>query len=309
MAKTYQAKHFTGEQLDQHMNKVLTKEIAGRGLEVDGDGIMHSTVPGYSTLVYSYEHQGNKEIYITELDYSTGTFTSVAHGLSNDDVVVLTVDCPYNIGNPYQYIPTGLMLCSNYNSTTESSLPYYVLVVDEDHFQLSKTQGGDKVLYASKTTVDFTKFHFEMVPTNMELEIAELNTQECLIVVRGKIFNSFRWVRPTNVILYGDNGGNRTGGGSYDTTMGLDTHGSTALGCMGYNHLYGTLEIKMVAENQAYQNNNIDVLVYSSAMPYCRHTRQYFHMHLTSNMIEGIKMHGDLNGGFFNGTRVEVYTR
>ena len=310
MTKTYQAKHFTGEQLDEHMNKVLTKEIAGRGLEIDQDGIMHSTVPGYSTLRYSYEHQGNKEVHATAVNISSGVFTAPGHGFVENDVVVVTLDYPYNLAMPYSILTGGLLLAANYSSNVDSAQKYYVMVVDADNFQLSLTSGGEPITLKAVSTMDLTKFHFEQVPIDMELEFSELNCKECLILVKGKILNSFRYARPTNIITYGANGGNKTGGVAYDVVFGADTWGSCKLGVIGYNYMYATLEYKVLDHQQACQVNNIDYIVYSeTSMPNYRHNRQYYHMNLTSDIIEGIKLHGDYHGGFFNGTKVEVYTR
>ena len=51
MTKTYQAKHFTGAQLDDWMQKVSSGEVAGRGLEFDSQGNLCCSVPGYSKKV------------------------------------------------------------------------------------------------------------------------------------------------------------------------------------------------------------------------------------------------------------------
>ena len=310
MTKTYQAEHFTGKQLDDFMHKVQSGDLAGRGLEIDRNGVMHSTVPGYSTLRYTYEHSGNKEIHVTAVDNSTGTFTSAAHGLAQNDIVVATVHYPYNIAMPFDYLPKGLKLCVLYNSVTDSAQKYYVQVVDENTFKLSLEADGDAVIFSTNNKMDVSKFHFEQVPTGMELEIAGLDCKECLVVVRGKILNSFRFVRPTNMIPYGTGLGVRTGGVSFDSFTASDTYGSCNLGTAGYNFSYSTLEFKVMEHNQVYQVNNHDYAVYADLnIPYYKHERQYYHMNLTSDVIEGIKMYGDRAGGFFNGTKVEVYTR
>lgn len=310
MTKTYQAEHFTGRQLDNFMHKVHSGDLAGRGLEIDTNGVMHSTVPGYSTLRYTYEHSGNKEIHVTAVDNSTGTFTAAAHGLAQNDIVVATVHYPYNIAMPYDHLPKGLKLCVLYNSNVDSAQKYYVQVVDANSFRLSLEADGAAVTFTTNNKMDLSKFHFEQVPTDMELEIEDLNCKECLIVVRGKIMNSFRFVRPTNMIPYGTGTGIRTGGVGLDSLNSTDNSGSCNLGVIGYNFTYSTLEFKVMEHNQLYQVNNHDYAVYSDAnIVYYKHERQYYHMNLTSDVIEGIKMYGDRAGGFFNGTKVEVYTR
>ena len=285
-------------------------------LDADGNLIASDPVDiQYPTLRYTYEHSGNKEIHVTAVDNSTGTFTAVAHGLAQNDIVVATVHYPYNIAMPYDHLPKGLKLCVLYNSNVESAQKYYVQVVDADHFQLrlppaeGETEGA-LVTFTTNTKMDVTKFHFEQVPTGVELEIADLDCKECLIVVRGKIMNSFRFVRPTNMIPYGTGSGIRTGGVGLDSINSTDNSGSCNLGVIGYNFTYSTLEFKVMEHNQLYQVNNHDYAVYSDAgVSYYKHERQYYHMNLTSDVIEGIKMYGDKAGGFFNGTTVEVYTR
>lgn len=292
---TYQAEHFTGKQLDDFMQNVNEGKF---------------TSLGYTKPVFTYIHSGNKEIHVTAVDNSTGTFTAVQHGLAQNDIVVATVHYPYNIAMPYDYLPKGLKLCVLYNSNVDSAQKYYVQVVDENSFTLSLEASGAAVTFTTNTKMDVTKFHFEQVPTGVELEIADLNCKECLIVVGGKIMNSFRFVRPTNMIPYGTGIGVRTGGLSLDSVTSADNSGSCNLGVIGYNFTYSTLELKVTEHNQLYQVNNHDYAVYSDVnVPYYKHERQYYYMNLTSDVIEGIKMYGDKAGGFFNGTKVEVYTR
>ena len=91
MAKTYQAEHFTGAQLDTIMHKVISGEIAGRGLEIDSLGNLHCSVPGYSKKVFSYTHTSNAQVQPTELDVATGIFTAPAHAMAEGKKVVVAM--------------------------------------------------------------------------------------------------------------------------------------------------------------------------------------------------------------------------
>ena len=278
--------------------------------DADGNLVAVNPVdPRYPNLAYSYTHSGNKEVYATAVDIGTGVFTAPGHGFTDNTVVVVTVDAPNNIGMPYSFLPKGLLLFEDASSNVKSSMQYYVKVVDEDSFSLATASDGAAVTFTTNSTMDLTKFHFEVIPSNMELEIQDLNAKACLIVVKGKVLNSFRWVHATNRIAFGSNG-NRTGGIGYDLVLGVDSYGSCNLGRPGNNYMYSTVEIKVTGNQQAYQVNNNDYVVYSEAnVPTFKHVRQYFHMQLTSDLIEGVKLYGDTNAGLFNGTTVEVYTK
>ncbi len=307
MAKTYQAEHFTGAQLDDFMQKVLSGDIAGRGLEIDESGQLSCSVQGYSKLVYSYVHTGNNEIHPTELDISTGIFTAPLHGYPNHRAAYVAMNGTHHIGTPYAYLPGGLLLGETTNTSTNKM--YYVQVIDENHFGLSGTSTGDIITFTENAGMDLSKFHFEDVGVH-ELTIEGLNLRECLMVVKGKIHNNYRHIHPTNRISFGTTG-NLVGGIGYDATMGTDSYGSCYFGRPGYNYTYGTLEFKMLGERQVYQVNNVDYIMYESdtGKPLFKHNRQYYHMILEDDFIPGIYMGGSLNGGMFNGTTVEVYAK
>ena len=306
MAKTYQAEHFTGEQLDGFMKKVNQGALAGRGLEFDENGNLACTVPGYTKRIFSYTHTTNREVRPTALDVATGIFTAPAHGLLNGESFYITVDYPYNIGTPYAYLPGGISLGGTANTSTCTT--YYARVVDADHFGMSTASAGEIMTFTANETMDVSKFHFEFLGRT-DLNVEGLDLEECMMVVKGKIRNNIRYVRPTNMIKFGTNG-NKTGGIAYDAAFGTDAYGSCYFGRPGYNYVYATLEFKMINERQVLQTNNVDYIVYNDQhSPVFKHNRQFFHMMLDGNRIAGITMYGDLVGGFFNGTTVEVYAK
>ena len=305
MAKTYQAEHFTGAQLDTIMHKVISGEIAGRGLEIDFLGNLHCSVPGYSKKVFSYTHTSNAQVQPTELDVATGIFTAPAHGMAEGKKVVVAMHLPYNIGAPYRYLPVGLTLGTVSNTGTATS--YYFRVVDEDHFALSTSSTGAYLTYTAPEGMDVSKFYFENLPAG-ELHIEGLDLKDCLVVIKGRICNAMRWIRPSNVEVFGTGLGNQMGGVGYDGNFGTDAYGSCYFGRPGYNYVYGTIEIKMLGERHAYEVVNADYVMYSDAgVATYRHNRQYFHMLLSSDKIEGITLDGYNSGAFYNGTTVEVY--
>ena len=143
------------------------------------------------------------------------------------------------------------------------------------------------------------------------ISLISVNLRECLLVVKGKIRNNIRWVHPTTRIKFGNNG-NLNGGIGYDAAIGTDAYGSCYFGRPGFNYTYATMEFRMLGERQVYQVNNVDYVLYKddgTGTPLLKHNRQYYHMMLSGDVIEGITMYGDLSGGFFNGTEVEVYAQ
>lgn len=260
----------------------------------------------YPRKIFSYTHTTNKEVHVTDVDLATGVFTSPAHGISNSQTVFVSVHYPYNIGTPLAYLPTGLILGSTGNTST--SQMYYVNKIDADHFAVRTTSTGEDVTFTENPTMDLSKFHFEFLGRT-DLNIEGLDLRECLLVFKGKIRNNIRWVRPTNTILFGDDG-NRVGAVAYDGAFGTDMYGSCYFGRPGYNHCYATAEFRMIDQNEVYQVIESSYVMYSeTGTPTLKHNRQFFHLMLEGDKIDGITMYGDLMGGFFNGSTVEVYAK
>ncbi len=307
MTKTYQAEHFTGAQLDGVMQKVLSGEMAGKGLEFDAEGNLNCAKHGYSRLLYSYTHTGNPQAQPTALDITTGIYTAPKHGFTNLMPVYAAMNGQYNIGAPYRYLPGGLEL--GVASNTGNAQMYYCRVIDEDHFAISKESTGDYLTYTSTADTDVSTFHFENIGTH-ELIIEGVDVRECLLVINGKILNNIRWIHPTGKLMFANSKGNQTGAKAYDAAMGTDTFGSCYFGRPGFNYVYGMIEFQMRDGRHVTQVNNVDYVLYSTGgAPTILRNRQYYHMRLSGDTIEGITMYGDQYGGFFNGTTVEVYAR
>lgn len=308
MTKTYQAEHFTGAQLDDFMKKVNSGELAGRGLEIDDTGTLHSTVQGYSKLVYTYTHTGNIEIHPTDLDLETGLFTAPAHGIENYMTIYATMNDGYNIGQPYRYLPVGLLLGTTSNTSTGQT--YVLRYVDEDHFKIATSGVADPLTFTAPESgeMDLGKFHFEVIDLTVgqQYVIEGLDAQECLMVVKGKIVNYFRHIHPTNRVDFGS----YTGGQAYDAAFNVDITGACYFGRPGYNFSYGVFEFKMMGGCHAYQVNNVNYVTYPAGggKPEIRNIRQYYHWLLSSDKIEGLFLNSE-QGHFLNGSTVEVYVK
>ena len=305
MTKTYQAEHFTGAQLDDFMQKVNSGDLAGRGLTMDEQGRMHCSVDGYSRLLYSYTYQDNQEIHPTEVDLATGIFTAPAHGANDKAQLVVAMNPPHHIGEPYSFLPYGLMLGGTGNTSTGQI--YVLRLIDEDHFAISLSATQDYQTFTEPTSLDFSKFHFEVItPAVQELRIEGLDVQECLLVVKGRFYNYFKQLHPTNRVDFND----KTGGIGYDAAFGTDQYGSSYFGRPGYNYMHAAIECSILGDRHALQVHNTDYVMYAQDnKPTFRHNRQYFHMLLSSNTIEGMMFGGGGNVAMYNGTTLEVYAK
>ena len=110
-----------------------------------------------SNLIASYTHSGNKEVYVSSIDYTTNTFTSVGHGLINsadyDKTLMLAINrneaiYPFNV---MPFNPTDI----------DNTVGLFVVNATPDTFQLSKTAGGAVITLINKAENDLTKWHFE----------------------------------------------------------------------------------------------------------------------------------------------------
>ena len=304
MAKIYQANHFTGQQLDEFMEKVHNKSLAGRGLTLDDQGVLHSTMPGYSTLLYSYVHTDNKEVYVQGLDLSTGVFTSASHGLSDNTRVFAVLHPPYHLGTPYNYLPGGLSLG---NPGTNCAKQYYVSVVDENRFTLSESSGGVTVTFSEVSTMDLSKFHFEVFQ-RMELNIQNLPSfDSCLIVICGRVSEYYRYIRPTPTKLYSG----KMGFASYDAANGGDVYGSVSVGNVGgFGSLYAEIECRILQPGQVLMVINEDQLSYdANNLAKAYHNRKYVHVYTDADAMTGVLFTASSGGQFINGTTVKIYAR
>ena len=105
-----------------------------------------------SNLLYQYIHSGNKEVYISAIDYVTHTFTSVGHGLANGDQLNIKI---IGEGIIEQIIPFSA------NPIATNQIAYYVINSNLDTFKISLTSGGEAVPTINKATQNFSLWRFE----------------------------------------------------------------------------------------------------------------------------------------------------
>jgi len=103
-----------------------------------------------STPVATYTHSTNTEVVVSAVDVDTDTFTSVGHGLVNNDVIFPTLNTNPGAVYPLQVYAGGMV----------QGL-YYVVNKTDDTFQLSLTSGGAAINLTANATIDLTKWHFE----------------------------------------------------------------------------------------------------------------------------------------------------
>lgn len=302
MAKTYQAKHFTGQQLDDFMESVLGGQFAGRGLEIDGQGIMHVSSPAYGNLIYSYVHQANKEVHPEGVNLTTGQWTAKGHGLTQNQQVFVAIHPPYHIIKSYDQLPGGLLL-GPANGGGLNAQKYYVNVVDADTFTLSETSGGAVKTYTEVATMDLSRFHFEVF-VQQPITIDNLpDLTELLVVIKGRVSNGYRYIRTDGrASLSG-----KIPVVQYDHAY-VDSYGSMYIGNGGgWGSLYATVEMQFVEDKHLMLTFNVDTVCHKTdGMPIARHERAYVHYYMTVDAIKAVYLQ---QGQFMNGTTVEVYTK
>lgn len=145
-----------------------------------------------NTPIATYTHSGNPEIVVSAVDVATDTFTSVAHGLSNGDILFPVTN--YNAGNvfPIAIYAGGLL---------QTSGGYFVVNKTNDTFQLSLTSGGAAADIVANASMDLTKWHFEKIAPNGTITISNLpNLQRCKVKISGKVLQQSAgiYVLPNN---------------------------------------------------------------------------------------------------------------
>ena len=153
-------------------------------LATDGTGTKFPTVDavnaglaGASNLLYQYIHSGNKEVYISAIDYVTHTFTSVGHGLANGDQLNIKI---IGEGIIEQIIPFSD------NPTATNQIAYYVINSTLDTFQISLTNGGAAILTINKATQNFSLWRFEKT-TATNIQLLNLPSIGCDIEMLGDL--------------------------------------------------------------------------------------------------------------------------
>lgn len=302
MSKTYQANYFTAEQLDSFMQKVQDKTLAGRGLSMDDDGVMHSKASGYWNLLHKYTHTANKELHPEAINLETGEITVTAHGLAGGELVFVAVHEPYHVTTPYDYLPGGLIIGSP--TTLRMLTRYLVQRVDDNTFKIADRSTLEALTYTEVATMDLTKFHFE-VWEERDVVIGDLpDLTEALMVIKGRVATSYNYIVPTGRIDYVD----MQGIAHFDNYSGSASNkGNTLLGYRaGWGAMYATIEMKYVGHGHLLQFKEEDTVCFSSTNKASAfHNRTYAHRTMEGDTFNEIKFYD--GGCFINGATVEVY--
>ncbi|MBQ7379384.1 MAG: hypothetical protein IJW70_06840 [Clostridia bacterium] len=298
MAKTYQAQNFTGQQLDDFVGKYLDGTLAGTGLSLDEQGVMHNTSRECNKLIYSYTHTGNQEVHPTAVDIATGVFTAQGHGLTANQEVFVAVHPPYHIGTPYDCLPGGLEMIGT------KTKGYFVNVIDENTFSLSATSGAEAMTYTEVSTMDLSQFHFEGREWN-NFYIGDFPQSDAYhMIIKGRVSNSYRYIHPSNRVYYAT----KTGGKGYDGAY-VDTYGSVHLGENGgWGYIKADVYFEFLEPRHVFQITETDTVAYDNTnWPTYTHARAYNHWRLDSDSI--VSFYFGHGGQFYNGTTIEIYAR
>lgn len=303
MANTYQANYFTGQQLDDHMAKVLDKSFAGQGLELDENGVLHNTTPGYGVLVKTYVHTINKEAHPEAIDLTTGYFTVPSHGFTDNQKVFAAVNEPYHLSQPYQYLPKGLLLGGVPSRTAQI---YYIRLIDSNTFGLSTEKDGTIQTYTQRSTMDLTKFHFEQY-RQIALKLDGLpDLTDALIVIEGRYAHACRFVETNGRI----NDSGYYGFVEFDDNNDPGSRlGDSWIGAQGgWGSVYATIEFKRIGANHLLQTKIEDTLCFTeNNMGTAYHSRSYIHRAMETGTFNEIQLH--TYNALFNGTTVRVYAK
>lgn len=309
MANIYQAKNFSAVQLDDFMGRYHSGSLAGTGLEIDENGVLHNKSKECMNLVYQYTHTSNKEVHPTALDLATGVWTAEGHGLTQDQRVFVVVHPPYHYMNSLGYLPGGL---ETGTAGSPAYTVYYVNVLDENTFTLSTTKGGDALTYTEKTNMDLAKFHFEVrQPRYYSIQIPE--SKAVCVVIKGRIKGQFQFLCPNDREDYLS----RTGAVHYDSASS-NSYGFANVGSIGaWGGFLCVAKMEFIEPQHVLVSIESDACTQTSAnygILNIKHGRNYNHFRVVKDVLSQIDLGSfqeanNHDAQFFNGTTLEVYTR
>lgn len=173
--------------VNSYATDLAAKELKANkqnSLAADGTGTKFPTVDavnaglaGNTNLLSTYVHSGNKEVYVTSIDYATNTFFKTNHGLVNGNIIAVKI-------LDYNAIEAILPIKNN---TSGNVSGYRVVNASADTFQISLTDGGAAIMLVNKAGIDLTKWRFEVVPTFMDLGFTNVNNGNCTIEIYGDL--------------------------------------------------------------------------------------------------------------------------
>lgn len=140
------------EQMDNLLSTFPNSWFNGTSELVNLVGLFQLTQS--ESLIAKYTHSGNREVYVSAVDATTDTFTSVGHGLSNGNMVYPVFENDLGTAYGSLVLPGGMQSLKTYPG-------YYVVNKTNDTFQLSLTSGGAAIDITVNASLDLTKWHFE----------------------------------------------------------------------------------------------------------------------------------------------------
>lgn len=103
-------------------------------------------------LIVEYIHTSNKEVYISDYDEVTGTFTSVGHGLTLNQQMGFVLNVDSNV----------FLTPSSFTNISYGTY-YRVVDITADTFKLATTNNGAGVIFTKSAGFDLTKWHLESI--------------------------------------------------------------------------------------------------------------------------------------------------
>ena len=213
LVNTYAAELAAKELKANKQNSLAPDGTGTKFPTVDAVNAKIATISG--EILTTYIHSGNKEVYVTSINYATNTFTSVGHGLVNDDRLFIAM-----IGN--SAIEVVLPIRASM-PVTSNDCGYFVINATADTFSLSITSGGSAIPLYNKAGIDLSKWRFEKSSINKVFDFTNITNRGVKIDILGHIGRVPRYVYPSVALTY-TQGYNNTG-----TTQTYLTHDSLYL--------------------------------------------------------------------------------
>jgi hypothetical protein len=254
---------------------------------VDGYArVQLAQIANYTTTpVATYTHTINGVIVVSAVDVDTNTFTSVAHGLSNNEGLFPIINVDVGIVYPINVYPGGI--------ARASWTGYYVVNKTNDTFQLSLSVGGAAIDLISNANMDLTKWHFEKNPSTISITgIPSLAKLRIKIKGRTLVTDSFycycNYIGISAEWLHSD-------GTQYDYGR-FSAGGDVCVDCEIFMDYTGILSIKAngIIVKSATASTNTGTLINKKIVAPAR----------ISSVITSIQMSACY---FANGTVIEVY--
>ena len=126
-------------------------------------------------LLATYVHTSNKEVFVSSVDVTTNTFTSVGHGLTNGQMIAPTLNLSAGSVYPLAVYSGGI-----------TQRVFYVISATTDTFKVSLTNGGAEVDITTNATQDLTKWHFEVATTDSIIISSLPSSYKFRLILNGK---------------------------------------------------------------------------------------------------------------------------